>query len=139
MGLTINKKSTTTDQPPLNGQQPKPLGGSNAFYWYQIFAPDSAVAEAQEMFSSCFPCSPNQCLHHLNYIHIPCPELSCFTVTVFQNFRFECLVSTFLCEQTAKVDRSHYNNSLSHHKLIRNFNLFQPYNFFNSLTDFIHV
>ena len=34
-----------------------------------------------------------------------------------------------LCEQTAKVDRSHYNNSLSHHKLIRNFNLFQPYKF----------
>ena len=34
-----------------------------------------------------------------------------------------------LCEQTAKVDRSHYNNSLSHHKLIRNFNLFQPYIF----------
>ena len=34
-----------------------------------------------------------------------------------------------LCEQTqtAKVDRSHYSISLSHHKLIRNFNLFQPY------------
>ena len=31
-----------------------------------------------------------------------------------------------LCEQTAKVDRSHYIISLSHHKLIRNFNLFQP-------------
>ena len=26
------------------------------------------------------------------HIHIPCPELSCFTVTVFQNFRFECKV-----------------------------------------------
>ena len=34
-----------------------------------------------------------------------------------------------LCEQTAKVDRSHYIISLSHHKLIRNFNLFQPYKF----------
>ena len=34
-----------------------------------------------------------------------------------------------LCEQTAKVDRSHYNNSLNHHKLIRNFNSFQPYKF----------
>ena len=42
---------------------------------------------------SCFPCSPNQCQHHLNHIHIPCLELSCFTVTVFQNFRFECMVS----------------------------------------------
>ena len=34
-----------------------------------------------------------------------------------------------LCEQTAKIDRSHYNISLNHHKLIRNFNLFQPYKF----------
>ena len=34
-----------------------------------------------------------------------------------------------LCEQTGKVDRSHYKNSLRHHKLIRNFNLFQPYKF----------
>ena len=25
-----------------------------------------------------------------------------------------------------KVDRSHYNNSLNHHKFIRKFNLFQP-------------
>ena len=45
--------------------------------------------------SKFFPCSPYQCQHHLNYIHILCPELSCFTVTVFQNFRFECMVSTF--------------------------------------------
>ena len=35
--------------------------------------------------------SPNQCQHHLNYINRPCPELSFFTVTVFQNFRFECM------------------------------------------------
>ena len=28
------------------------LGGLNAFYWYQIFALDSAVVEAQEMVSS---------------------------------------------------------------------------------------
>ena len=27
-------------------------GGLNAFYWYQIFALDSAVVEEQEMFSS---------------------------------------------------------------------------------------
>ena len=32
-----------------------------------------------------------------------------------------------LCEQTAEVDRSHYNINLSHHKLIRNFNIFRPY------------
>ena len=27
------------------------------------------------------------------------------------------------------ADRSHYVISLSHHKFIRNFNLYQPYNF----------
>ena len=59
--------------------------------------------------------------------HIPYPELSCFTV--FQNFRFECMVQNCLCEQTAMVDRSHCNNSLNHNELIRNFNLFQPYKF----------
>ena len=77
--------------------------------------------------SKLFPCSPYQCQHHLNYIHITCPELSCFKVTIFQTFRFECMVSTCLCEQTAKDDRSHYNHSLNHYKLIRNMNLFQPY------------
>ena len=46
MGVTINKKSTTTEPSPLNGQQPNPPGGGgggglNAFYWYQIFALDS--------------------------------------------------------------------------------------------------
>ena len=51
MGVTINKKSTITEQPPENGQQPKPLAGLNAFYWYQIFALDSAVVEVQEMLS----------------------------------------------------------------------------------------
>ena len=55
MGVTINKKSTTTEPPPYNGHKPKPTregGGVNAFYWYQIFALDSAVVEVQEMFSS---------------------------------------------------------------------------------------
>ena len=53
MGVTINNESTTTttDPPAENGQQPKPLGGLNAFYWYQIFALDSAVVEAQKMLS----------------------------------------------------------------------------------------
>ena len=52
MGVTINKKSTTTEPPPYNRQQPKPTGGLNAIYWYQIVALDSAVVEVQEMFSS---------------------------------------------------------------------------------------
>ena len=52
MGVTINKKSATTEPPPQNGQQPKPTGGPNAFYWHQIFAQDSANVEIQEMFSS---------------------------------------------------------------------------------------
>ena len=52
MGVTINNVSTTTEPPPKNGQQPKPLGDLNAFYWNQIFVLDSAVVEAQKkMFS----------------------------------------------------------------------------------------
>ena len=44
----VNNNRTTA----LEGQQPKPPGGLNAFYWYNIFALDSAVVEVQEMFSS---------------------------------------------------------------------------------------
>ena len=43
MGVTINNESIKTEPPPLKVQQPKPLEGLNVFYWYQIFAPDSAV------------------------------------------------------------------------------------------------
>ena len=63
-GVTINKKSTTTEPPPQNGQQPKPPGGLNAFYWYQIFALDSAVVEVQEMFSSHGGHLTNAMYHH---------------------------------------------------------------------------
>ena len=48
MGEAINNESTTTESPPYNGQQPKPLKGLNTIYWYQIFALDSAVVEAQK-------------------------------------------------------------------------------------------
>ena len=57
MGVTINKKSTTTEPQSKNGQQPKPLGGGggggfDAFYWYEIFVIDSAAVEVQKVFSS---------------------------------------------------------------------------------------
>ena len=54
MGVTKNnkQKSTTTEPPPYNGQQPKPHVSLNAFYRHQTFALDSAVVEVQEMFSS---------------------------------------------------------------------------------------
>ena len=64
MGLIINKKSTTIEPPPNNGQQPKPLGGLNAFYWYQVFVLDSSVVEVQEMFSSHGGHLPNAMYHH---------------------------------------------------------------------------
>ena len=64
MGVTINKKSTTTEPPPENGQQPKPLWGLNAFNWYQIFALDSAVVEVQEMLSSHGGYLTNAMYHH---------------------------------------------------------------------------
>ena len=59
MGVTINNESTTTSQQQQNHRlrtdsSPSHRGGGglNAFYWYQIFALDSAVVEVQEMFSS---------------------------------------------------------------------------------------
>ena len=36
----------------------------NAFYWYQIFALDSAVVEVQEMFSSLGGLLTNAMYHH---------------------------------------------------------------------------
>ena len=45
MEATIDNEPTTTPEPqPINRQQPKTRGegGLNAFYWYQIFALDSA-------------------------------------------------------------------------------------------------
>ena len=64
MGVTINKKSTITEQPPQKGQQPKPLGGLIEFYWYQIFALDSAIVEVQEMVSSHGGLLTNAMYHH---------------------------------------------------------------------------
>ena len=64
MEVTINKKSTTTEPPPKNGQQPKPPWGLNAFYWYQIFALNSAVVVEQEMFSSHGGLLTNAMYHH---------------------------------------------------------------------------
>ena len=63
MGV-IKKKSTTTEPPPSNGQQPKPPVGLNAFYWYQIFALDSAVVQVQEMFISHDGHQTNAIYHH---------------------------------------------------------------------------
>ena len=64
MGATTNNKSTTTEPPPQNGQQPKPPGSLTAFYWYQIFALDSAVNDVQEMFSSHGSLLTNAIYHH---------------------------------------------------------------------------
>ena len=63
MGVTINKKSKTTKQL-NNGQQPKSLGGLNAFYWYQVLTLGSAVVEVQEPFSSHRGLLTNAIYHH---------------------------------------------------------------------------
>ena len=48
MGVLINNNRTT----PLDGTAAKVKGRVlNAFYWYQIFALDSAVDDAQKLFS----------------------------------------------------------------------------------------
>ena len=53
MGVTINKRQQQQNN---NLRKDSSLshrggGGLNAYYWYQIFALDSAVVEVQEMFS----------------------------------------------------------------------------------------
>ena len=50
MGVLINNNRTTA----LERTAAKVKGGGvlNAFYWYQIYALDSAVDEAQKLFSS---------------------------------------------------------------------------------------
>ena len=57
--------------------------------------------------------------------------MSCLTVTDFQtsDLMYGICIYCF-CEQTAKVESSHYKYSINHHKLIRNFNQFQPYKFY---------
>ena len=60
MGVTINNESTTKEPLERNGQQPKPLGSLNTFYWYRIFALDSAVVEAQK----CLVCMEAITIYH---------------------------------------------------------------------------
>ena len=57
-------------------------------------------------------------------------------MTVFTDLNARYLYC--LREQTAKVDRSHSITSLSHHELIRNFNLFQPFKF-SKLSDRLYT
>ena len=45
---SLHKNSENDQEIPWGGGG----GGLNAFYWYQIFALESAVVEVQEMFSS---------------------------------------------------------------------------------------
>ena len=51
-GFNNQQRTNNNRMIALERQQPTPLGGGggggvNAFYWYQIFALDSAVVEAQ--------------------------------------------------------------------------------------------
>ena len=63
-GVTINKKSTTTEPLPLEQTAAEATGGGlNAFYWYQIFALDTAVVEAQETPSP-HGSTPTNAMHH---------------------------------------------------------------------------
>ena len=48
MGVPINNESTTTESPPKNSSLYL-WGAKIAFYWYQIFALESAVVEVQKL------------------------------------------------------------------------------------------
>ena len=52
MGVTINKSQQQQIHRLRTDSSLSHRGGLNAFYWYQIFALDSAVVEVQEMISS---------------------------------------------------------------------------------------
>ena len=68
VGTVRKSRSTITrhqeDKQKQKGRQPKPPGGLNAFYWYQIFALDSAVVEVQEVLSSREGHLTNAMYHH---------------------------------------------------------------------------
>ena len=67
MGVTINKKKQQQQSYHLRTDSSlshRGGGGLNAFYWYQIFALDSAVVEVQEMFSSHGGFLTNAMYHH---------------------------------------------------------------------------
>ena len=66
MGVTMNKKSTITEPPPPPPERTaaQATGGLNTLHWHQIFAPDSAVVEVQEMFSSHGGHLTNAMYHH---------------------------------------------------------------------------
>ena len=70
MEVTINKSLQQQNHPLRTGSSQITGGGGggggglNAFYWYQIFALDSAVVEVQELFSSHGGLLTNTMYHH---------------------------------------------------------------------------
>ena len=68
MGVTINKSQQQQNHHLRTDSSLSHRGGGggglNAFYWYQIFALDSAVVEVQEMFSSHGGHLTNAMYHH---------------------------------------------------------------------------
>ena len=68
MGVTINKSQQQQNHRLRTDSSLSHRGGGggglNAFYWYQIFALDSAVVEVQEMFSSHGSLLTNVMYHH---------------------------------------------------------------------------
>ena len=64
MGVTINISQQQQNHRLRANSSISHWGGLNAFYWYQIFALDSAVVEAQEMFSSHGGHLTNAMYHH---------------------------------------------------------------------------
>ena len=64
--ITDSPNGSKTKQKVINNKTTpyKPRGDLNAFYWYQIFAQDSAVVEVQGMFSSQGSLLTNAMYHH---------------------------------------------------------------------------
>ena len=64
MGVTIKKSQQQQTHRLRMDSSLSHWGSLNAFYWYQIFALDSAVVEVQEMFSSHEGHLTNAMYHH---------------------------------------------------------------------------
>ena len=90
-------------------------GGLSAFYWYQIFALKSAVADVQEMFSSHGSLLTNAMYHHGETLYIIIPFTSNGVSVTFDILILE--IKFLFFKNTLK-----YSNSGKYFAIFINFN-----------------
>ena len=109
MGVTIKKQVNNNTTTAIERTAALATGGLNAFYWYQIFALDSAVVEVKEMFSSHGSLLTIAMYHHgetLNFLslinlkfRVRAPN-ECCILKFMPNQSFVCnFLSTRMCKR----------------------------------------